>query len=383
MPTAQVRVLQALTTGDPGGTELMVFRLLRQLDRARVMSDVTFLDGFGPMTRRFQEIGVPVHDLSGKGGHLGAVPRLLQLLRARRYHIMHVYGFRMSLLGRLVAHTIRRRPIIIHGIRGLHVTEGEEIDTLKTKVALGIERIGSRLIDAYIANSHGAVNFLTSRGLPQRKFFVIPNGIDVSDWNRQRERPLQKVPEIICAANFRPIKHHCDLVEALAILRINGMRLRCSFLGDGPTRQDVESLARARGLNEFIEFLGKREPEEVEDLLGASDIFVLPSLWEGLPRSVMEAMGAGLPVVGTDVNGINELVINGETGFLVPPKDPAALADGIEKLVRDPDLRRRMGEAGRLRITREFSLENMVRSYEHVYKELVQRKLETVPSDQL
>jgi len=376
-----IRILQALTTGDLGGTELMVLQLVSGLNRSFFTSEVSCLDGPGPVSNCFQEINVPVYDVSGSGGVIGAMWRLFRLVRQKEFDIIHLYGFRMSLIGRLVACTIRPRPIVIHGIRGLHVTEGEEIRTLKTKAAIAIERIAAWLIDVYIANSHGAVRFLTSKGIPQLKCFVIPNGIDISEWNGRRVRRVPEVPEIICVANFRPRKRHCDLVEALAVLQGKGMRLRCILLGDGSTRREVEYLVRERHLMNVVEFLGKREPQEVKNLLREGDIFVLPSLWEGLPRSVMEAMAAGLPVIGTDVNGISELVVHGETGFLVPPKEPAALAGRIEKLVNDTDLRRRMGEIGRLRITREFSLAKMVRSYEHVYKDLVQRKLEAVPTN--
>jgi len=108
----------------------------------------------------------------------------------------------------------------------------------------------------------------------------------------------------------------------------------------------------------------------VHSLQRSADVFVLPSLWEGMPVSVMEAMATGLPVVGTDVPGIRELVVDGDTGFLAPGRDPAALAERIERLARDASLRFRMGEAGRRRVMTEFALDTMVRRYEEAYLRL-------------
>lgn len=383
-PAKPIRILQALSVSTIGGTEQMLLQLASRMDRSLFINHVSFLDSTGPVVQRFEQLGVQVHKLDGKGGLPGRIWRMVEIVRRYPYDIVHMYGFRISLIVRFAACLVQPRPFVIHGIRGFHVTEVEEISSLKTRVALAIERLGATLVDAYIANSFGAVTFLCSRGLPKEKFIVIPNGIDVSEWNGQAVRPVKGPPKIICVANFRPIKRHCDLIEALALVRQRGVRVQCLFVGDGMTRQEAETLARERGLGEAIEFLGRRAPEEVKDLLRRADIFVLQSLWEGLPGSIMEAMAAGLPVVGTDVNGINELVIDGETGFLVPPKEPAALAERIEVLVKDPYLRRRMGKAGRLRIMREFSLEKMVHNYERVYADLVKRNLQitkTNPGD--
>jgi glycosyltransferase involved in cell wall biosynthesis len=369
-----IRVLQALSLSTLGGTEQMVLQLVSHMDRALFDGHVGFLDSTGPLVGRFQRLGVVVHKLDGRGGLPGIIWRLVRILQACRYDIVHLYGLRMSLIGRMAAHIVRSRPFIIHGIRGLHVTEDEEVSSCKTRFALAIERLGAPLVDAYVANSHGAVDFLCSRGLPRQKFHVVPNGIDVAQWHAPGARPSRDTPVIICVANFRPIKRHGDLVEALALLRGRGMKVRCLFVGDGPTRQAVESLAATRRLDGIVEFLGRCEPEEVKALLAQADIFVLPSLWEGLPGSVMEAMASGLPVVGTNVNGTNELVIDGETGFLAPPRTPKALAERLAWLVRDPQLRLEMGRRGRKRIAEEFTLDAMVKRTEDFYRSIVEAR---------
>ena len=368
--TGPIRILHGLTTGGFGGTELMVLSLVELLDRGRFAVEVSLLDGWGPVATRLEAMGIPVHDLRASGGALQTFRRLRRLLAARRYHVLHLYGFRMSLLGRVAARVVRPRPVVIHGIRGLHVTEGEEVSSLWTRIAIAVERAAAPLVDAYVANSHGAVTFLGSRGIPKGKFIVIPNGVAVSRDDGPSSRRDRDIPEIICVANFRPIKRHVDLIDAVALLHGRGVRFRCLLVGDGMSRPRVETLARERHLTGVIEFLGSREPQDVQALLQRADVFVLPSLWEGMPVTVMEAMASGCPVVGTNVPGIRELVVDGVTGYLAPPKSPEALAGRLEQLLEDPVLRTRMGEAGRLRIIKEFSLEQMVRRHEEVYTSL-------------
>jgi glycosyltransferase involved in cell wall biosynthesis len=363
------RILQALSVGEIGGTELMVLELVTRLDRSEFQCEVSVLDRPGPVSREMRARGVPVHELEGWAGPAGAFIRLLRLFRRQRYDIVHLYGFRVSLLGRLAARFVFPRPMVIHGIRGVHVTE-DDLASWRTRVAVGVERQGRRLVDLYVTNSQGAVEFLASRGLPRAKFLVIPNGIDGDEWVPSGARPAPDEPEVICVANFRPIKRQADLIDALALLRDRGIRARARFVGDGPTRAQVEALTRARGLEGQVAFTGLRSPGEVRTLLQHADVFVLPSLWEGMPGAVMQAMATGLPVVATDVAGTNELVGEGVTGYLVPPKDPAALADRLQRLLADPGLRVRMGEAGRTRIRAEFSVEQMVLRHERAYRRL-------------
>lgn len=374
MQRQPARILQALTKSEFGGTELMVLQLVQGLDRAHFASEVSFLDGCGPITNRVQETGIPVHDLSGPGGLLGTMRRFLSLLHRSRFHLVHLYGFRMSLLGRIAARFIFPRPVVVHGIRGLHVTEGEGVAGPRTKIALAVERLGAPLVDSYIANSQGAMTFLSTQRVPKEKFIVIPNGLDLRTWSSSLTRPISITPTIICVANFRPRKRHGDLIESIGILLRQGVQVHCQLVGDGDTRHEVEVLVRQRQLTEVVEFTGSRSPREVQVLLSSADIFVLPSLWEGMPGSVMEAMAAGLPVVGTNVAGIQELVVDGSTGYLVPVKDPPILAQQLRQLIENPIQRMQMGNRGRQRIQEKFSLAAMIRQHQDAYIHLLRAR---------
>jgi len=210
---------------------------------------------------------------------------------------------------------------------------------------------------------------------PEKKLVIIHNGMDPhpylnSDGSKIRTfLGLNKKDVLITmVARFVPQKDHNTLLQALNLISNNQYKYKVAFVGDGERksllRQEVEKL----GLNERVIFLGERR--DVPEILAASDIFVLSSNWEGLPRSIIEAMMAGLPVVATKVGGIPELVEDGVTGFLVPPKDPRALAEALQKLIENPDLRRRMGEAGRKKALREFTLDRMLHETERVYREI-------------
>src|SRR5207244_136877 len=154
---------------------------------------------------------------------------------------------------------------------------------------------------------------------------------------------------IACVANFRPVKRHPDLVLAIARLRERGVLTRCVMVGDGPTIEEVRALVTRLQIRDHITFTGALSEEDVQRVLDGADVFALPSLMEGLPTSVIEAMAVGLPVVGSDVPGIREIVVDGVTGFLVPAGNATALAARLEQLLSDTSLRQAMGEAGRAR----------------------------------
>ncbi|MEW6681233.1 MAG: glycosyltransferase, partial [bacterium] len=171
---------------------------------------------------------------------------------------------------------------------------------------------------------------------------------------------------IISVANLTMWKDHKTLINALRIVREN-FRFKCLLVGDGPLRDELIALVNRLGLSNDVIFLGRKE--SVGNLLSISSIFVLTSIVEGLPVSIMEACLAHLPIVATNVGGIPELVVDGETGILVPPSDVSKLAKAIESLLGNKEKRKTMGERGYNRIKNEFSLEKMVKGIEDIYRE--------------
>jgi glycosyltransferase involved in cell wall biosynthesis len=368
VPAARPRVLHLLCLDNWGGTEVQVAHQVLSTDRSRCEQVVATLAPPGDLSARLRAAGVETHSLAGRLGAAGAAVRLARVVRGGSYDLIEAYGFRAGLVARLGVLLAGGPPLLI-GVRGLHFTEGEDPDAPKTRFVLAVERLLQRTVRLYDANSRGARDFLVDHGFDATRFRVIPNGIDLSVM-RTAEHESTVQPRIVCVARFVPRKRQEVLVEALAVLRDEGLDFRCELIGYGPTLEGVRDLVAARGLTDRVAFAGRISQPETAARLADAHLFVLPSLWEGMPGSVIEAMAAGLPVVGTDVNGTNEVVVDGVTGLLAPPDDAPALAAALGRLLGDEGLRREMGRAGRSRAEAEYALARMVASKVALYREV-------------
>jgi glycosyltransferase involved in cell wall biosynthesis len=362
-----VRVLQVLAGDAIAGTELMLASLVERSDPSRIEHELATLSSLGPIGKRLRSAGVAVHSL-GDCGVLRGATRIGRLLRHRRFDVINLYGFRAGLAGRIAARFARPRPKVVVGVRGLLVTEVERVDSPKARIAEAIEHATAGLVDVYDANSPGAAERLEHHGVPRERIVYIPNGIELDGWQPRTEGEGGSSPVIACVARFVPRKRHVDLIEALAQLERDGVAFEAVLAGDGPTRQQCETLIAQSGLASRVALPGSLAPAEVAELLRRSAVACLPSLWEGMPGFVMEAMACAVPVVAARVNGPDALVLDGETGLLVPPLEPAELASALRRLLEDPDLAERLGAAGRRRIEERFDLDGMVEAKQDLYE---------------
>jgi glycosyltransferase involved in cell wall biosynthesis len=366
-PGGVPRVLHLLTRDAYGGTEVQIMNLVQRTHPGRIFQAVSMLTPEFVVHGRLAPLGVQVRSIGGRFGMPGKLYRLVQMLREGQFDIVETYGFKVSLMAR-VARLFAGRPALVVGVRGIHFTDGEA-DDRKARFAIRVERMLAWSVRAYAANSDGARRFLVGLGFPADKFVVVVNGVETAV--PQASPDHDGTARIVCVARVIPRKRHEVLMRALRRLRDEGHDVEAEFVGPGYPDFVAEMHAAAGdlGLDGVVTFAGHLPPEETRQRLASSDIFVLCSAWEGLPGAVMEAMAASLPVVGTDVNGTNELVKDGETGYLVPVDDVAALAEAIGRLVRDPELRAGMGAAGRERIL-EYSLERYADRKEAFYRRL-------------
>lgn len=368
-PQQGLRVLQVLAHDATGGTELMVAMLAPELRRQGMDVEVAFMQGRGPTSALLERDEVPTHSL-GAGGAPASVARLAMLLRTRRFDVINTYGIKASLLVRTVAPLVSQPAAIVCGVQGLHVTETERPDSRKAAIALRIERLFSPLIDLYETNSHGAIDVLVRAGIEPAKLRYVPNGVDLARWPMRREAPAAAVPVVLCIARFVARKRQADVVHAAAILRSRGVRIRVVFAGTGPTLKMIKELVSHHGLDDDVQFLGEVNAARLCEEFEQAVALCLVSTWEGMPAAAMEAMARGVPVVGSDVNGINDLIEDSVTGLLVPSGDPRAIADAIARLLSDVDLCRRLATSARALIEGGHTLGIMAAEKRALYSDV-------------
>jgi glycosyltransferase involved in cell wall biosynthesis len=233
----------------------------------------------------------------------------------------------------------------------------------------------------YIANSQTVANTLIKREkIPQDKITVIGNGIDTKKFDVAQRGLVRSELDIndgriviTCVANFRKAKDHHTLINAIENIKSYKDDITVWLVGKGPMLEAVQGRVDELGLDHCVKFLGTRL--DIPEILADSDVFVLSSLWEGMPGVIMEAMASKLPVVATDVGGIPELVVDNETGLLVTPGNPEQLALALKKMIDDKKLRTLFGNAGYHRIVTQFNLRDKVKELEQVYFQLACKNL--------
>jgi glycosyltransferase involved in cell wall biosynthesis len=355
-----------------GGAEEMVLNLVRRLP-PRFEPVVCCIHAAGPLGEEIRATGVPFRVL----GLTPGLKRPFDVFGIRNYlremapHILHPFLLTASLYGRAAA-MLARVPVVL----------GTEVNVYADKRrwhALA-ERLLMKKTDAVIASAESVRAFYVEQvQADPRRVEVIYNAVDWSALDRTVPRDSMRAslgippaaPLACIIARLTEQKGHRDLVEALAATPALAA-LHVLVVGDGALREPLQELVRARSLGDRVHFLGARR--DLGDLLGASDLFVMPSLWEGLPLSMILALGAGLGVVATRVAGIPEVVKDGETGLLVPPGDPRALGDALARLVADEELRARLGASARAFVVPRFGVDGYVASVSALYDRLLAEK---------
>jgi glycosyltransferase involved in cell wall biosynthesis len=285
---------------------------------------------------------------------------LVQLLRRARPHILHASSSKAGILGRLAA-WLTGVPIRIFTVHGWAFLAGRGASAALYRWA---ERLARPLTTVTVCVAeHERVAGLAAGTCSEATAVVIHNGVRV-EAAPPRNRPDRRSPRIVSVGRLKAPKDAFTLVRALAGLPRGSFE--AVVVGDGPDRAALEAEVESLALAPVLELAGERR--DVPELLATADIFVLSSRSEGLPMTILEAMAAGLPVVASSVGGVPEVVVDGETGLVVPPGDPASLAAAIERLLADPALRRRLGGAARERVAELCSWDRVVDETLAAYK---------------
>ena len=302
---------------------------------------------------------------------------LLQILKIERPDIVHTHSSKAGILGRLAAWFLKV-PAIVHTTHG-HVFYGH-FGPVASKIFLVVERIVARITDVMVALTEGERrDYIQFNLCPEEKTATIHSGVDIgpflADPNSYRETSEQKRalglkaehPVIGTVGWLLPIKGPMVLLNAFGIVRQEYPGLQLVYVGKGDMREVLEAEAERMVADGSVHFLGWRE--DIHRIIPAFDLFVLPSLNEGMGRVLVEAMAAGKPIVASDTGGIPDLVIHEHNGLLVPPGDVSSLSDAIAWMLRNPDQAERMGRNGGKECSR-YTLETMLEKVDGLYQEL-------------
>ena len=385
------KVLQLIAHLSAGGASKVAISLAQLLRHEGY--DATLVAGTrtgpeGEMISLARQCGVPV-SLMGtlvRGPRLTldltSLVRLTRMLKRGRFDIVHAHCSKANVLA-LLAGRLAGVPVRLAHVHGWMFRDSTH--ALPPAAQVLCLRAICRLATRIIVVSQSDVQTGLAHGIGrQSQYAVIEEAVEFDRFARPPSHPGAVRRDLGLAPSDRvigtvmrlaPQKAPLDFIEAAAHVRARMPEAKFLIVGDGPLLNDVKAAVAQRHLDDAVLMLGYRR--DVPALVSAFDVFALSSLWEGLPIVYLEAMAAGKPVVGTDVDGAFEAVEDGVTGILVPARDPIALADAILRVAADPDLAQRMGAAGRRRAA-EFDVNRMIERVGRLYRQLL-RAEESVP----
>jgi glycosyltransferase involved in cell wall biosynthesis len=340
-----------------GGGELKLLELAALLDREKYALTIASVGQGGALEDRFRALGCPVHVLPKSFGFDPRLPlRLARVMRLCKAELVMSTLFYADIISALATFFYRPKALL-----SWEVITGQ----LEWYQVLAYRLLAGRFAHvAAVSNSiHPMIRGL--RGMKPGRISTIYYGVDLEKYSPRRSEAAAEGPVFGTVARLVHQKGHIWLLEAIPQVLARFPQARWRFAGDGEKRAGLEARARELGIAHAVEFLGSRS--DVQNLLGSFDCFILPSLWEGFPNVLLEAMACGLPVIATSVEGSVELVVEGETGRLVPKEDAGALAGAMLELAADAELRQRMGSSGRKRVEEHFSLGKQVMEFEALF----------------
>jgi len=387
MQNTPLNVMQVVSNLGIGGAQEVVRTLAEHLAEAGCPTVVcTFQDG--PLREEIERMGVPVEVLRDRRYSVLAFPLfVLDVLRLRRslagvVKKHHIDILQTQLLGSLdfLVLTLRYRTNLLVFWTFQNSRFELRADKLpRHKWLLGpkrwahrqLYRLAARWVNGFIAVSDDVKTALleTIGPIPDDKITVICNSVDVRRYQQPVDRACIRrrlgLPEnarvMAVVATFKTQKGHRYLIEAVPQVLSQFPDLHILLIGDGDLRGKLQAQASALGLDGHIHFLGTRS--DVPDLLAASDCFALPSLWEGLPMALVEAMASGLPIIATEVSGTKQVIVPGESGLLIPPGDVRQMEEAITRLLSEPARARAMGAAAQLRVEAYFGAKKQAQEH--------------------
>ncbi len=366
-PPEPIRIAFCITDLNVGGAERMFVELVTRLDRHRWEPRAFCLSGPGVLVEKLTAHGISVTCLDAKSiRSLGVLRRLAAELKRFQPAILQCFLFHANFVGRLAAWRVGV-PIVVCGIR---------VAERRSRVPLWLDRLTQGFVSHNVCVSRAVAEFsIRDSGLATTKVSVIPNAVDFELFANASAVPrtelglLDSAPLALFVGRLDPQKAPFVLLEAFALLVKRHADWQLLFVGHGVLHSSMTEWIADRGLQRSIRIVGWRP--DVPQVLKAADLLVLPSLWEGMPNIVLEAMASGLPVVVSRVEGTDELIRDRESGLLVAPGSVAELEHAIEAVLTDSDFSSRLAGKAQQTALKSFTFESMVAAYEQLYSRLL------------
>ncbi len=366
----RIKISFIISGSEIGGTEKMLLLMTESITPERFYPPTVFaIKGSGKFTEELEHKKIKTYVFNLKKNPLEFI-RLLRTVKKESPDILHSFLFYGNLTGRIIGRLLKIKVVI---------SSQRSTDPWRKKYHWFIDRVTARWTDIIISNSHAGKKALTENaGISGEKIIVIPNGIrmDKSGFTYSRKDFGIEPSEYLVGTvgNLRSPKGHTYLISAAPAILKDFPETRFVIVGQGELRQTLVNETRKAGIEDRFIFTGFIN--NAADIIDLFDIFVFPSLWEGCPVSLLEAMGKGKPCVAFSVGDIPHIIEDGVSGLLIPVKNHTKLAGAIISLLRDREQRYNMGENARKRVKEIFSLEIMMKKYIAVYTETVDFKRE-------
>jgi len=354
------------------GAEVLVAEIIRRL-RDSMEPTIFCLDAIGPLGEALQDEGVDVVCLNRKPGRdWGVGKRLAAVAKEKKIEVMHAHQYTPFFYSALAKAWGGANYKLILTEHGRHFP-----DAVSFKRRLANRWVLSRYLDAINACCQFSATALASNdGFTTLPIEVIENGIEWERYQTHSNKTTLRASlgldanrkYVACVARFHPIKDHTSLLQGYSQVAKQRTDADLLLIGDGPRREELQTLVQQLGIQNRVQFLGVRS--DVADLLQAVDVFALTSLCEAASLTLLEAMAAGLPVVVTDVGGNPEIVRQENEGLLVPRQDATAIGNALIRILSDATLANRMGQAGKQRVKETYSLERTIERYHQLYQRL-------------
>lgn len=372
----KINILHIYQNSQIGGIQQQILSLIKEYDRELFNPVFCCLGPKKEMMQEIEKLGIDCVSLNREKYHRispGIVPDLYRLIKKRRIHIVRTHKYRSNFYGRPAAR-----------LAGVPVISSEHNIYLDKELRLSrrlINKLLSGITDKMVAVSEAIRNDIIKYDrVNPSKVLVMRNGVDTERFNGMtdpsdvRKEFSLKEEDIILGFIGRLVlnKGLKYLIDTVAILKKEVKNLKLFIVGKGGLMDELKDMAKKNNVHENVIFTGERR--DIPAMLSCFDIFIMPSIKEGLPNALLEAMASGKPVVATDIGGIPEVIKNGTNGLLVPPHDPGSLAEAIRSLIENKSLAKKTGQAARKFIEEHHSIKSTARKWQSLYLSILQEK---------